>query len=116
VLSLSAAYEFVLRKREIVGGALFEEKKAHLVSEPLEVAVRYEHFDDDGMAEASETWSVEDRYGGGMRYSFYSNPNTGVVAYTGFEYRHTDYRVHMLMPEELADGRDELFARVGITF
>lgn len=116
VLSLTAAYEFVMREREVIGGALFAERKAHVVAEPLEVALRYEHFDDDGMADASETWSVEDRYSAGARYAFYQDPDSGLAAYAATEFRHTDYRLHPSQASTRADSNNEVFARLGVTF
>jgi hypothetical protein len=116
VFSLSAAYELIIREREVIGGALFAERKAHVVSEPLEFAVRYEHFDDDDMASDSQTWSVEDRYSAGARYAFYNSVETGLTTYVGFEYRHTDYRVHSSQIENIEDDNDELIVRLGVTF
>jgi hypothetical protein len=108
VLSVTVAYEFVMREREVIGGALFAERKAHRVSEPLEVALRYEHFDDGGLAEASGAWTVEERYGGGARYAFYNDPEKGLAAYVAFEYRRSEFRN--------APGNDEVFTRLGFTF
>jgi hypothetical protein len=67
VLSLGLAYELVVREREVLGGALFAKRKAHIVTEPLEIGVRYEYFDDDGLADAFGTWSVEQRVSAGGR-------------------------------------------------
>jgi hypothetical protein len=106
VLSLTAAYEFVFREREVIGGAIFAERKAHIVSEPLELAVRYEHFDDDGMADELGIWSAEDRYSAGGRYAFYHDAL--LTAFAAVEYRHTDYR--------MAEANNELMTRLGITF
>jgi predicted porin len=116
VLSLGVAYEFEMRKREVIGGALFAERKAHLVTEPLEIAARYEHFDDDDMVSVSQTWSVEDRYSVGVRYAFYNNPESGLTAYIGTEYRHTGYRLHASQRATREDDNDELFIRVGVSF
>jgi len=116
VLSLSVAYEFVMREREVKGGALFAERKAHLVAEPLEIAVRYEHFDDDGLAEISQTWSAENRYSAGARYAFYQDAQSGLTAYAAAEYRHTDYRVHPDLVATRADANDEFFMRLGVAF
>jgi len=116
VLSMTVAYEFVLREREVIGGSLFAAKKAHIVAEPLEIAVRYEHFDDDGMADASQTSSVKDRYGAGTRYSFFQDPASGLAVYLGGEYRHTSFRVHPSQAASRADSNEEFFARLGLTF
>jgi len=116
VVSMTVAYEFVLRKREVIGGSLFAARKAHIVAEPLEIAARYEHFDDDGMADASQTFSVKDRYGAGARYSFFQNPASGLAVYLGGEYRHTSFRVHPSQAASRADSNEEFFARLGLTF
>lgn len=116
VLSLSAAYEFVLREREMIGGALFAERKAHTVSEPLEVAVRYEVFDDDDMAQVALSQSVESRASAGGRYSFYSDEESGLAAYVGLEYLHTEYDLHPSLEATNADSNDEVIVRLGVTF
>lgn len=114
VLSASLAYDFVLRKREVIGGALFRERKAYIVSEPVSIAIRYERFYDDGLAEEVEVWSVEDRMSAGGRYTFYEN---GVIsAYVAGEYRMTDYRVNEALRSEVEDENDELLLRLGLVF
>lgn len=115
VLSVGAAYEFVLREREVIGGALFAERKAHIVAEPLEVAVRYELFDDDGLAEAAQGWSVENRMSAGARYAFYSDPESGLAAFVGAEYRYTDYAVEPALPNR-AEEQNEVLVRLGLSF
>jgi hypothetical protein len=114
VFSLTAAYEFVFMEREVIGGAIFAERKAHLVSEPLELAVRYEHFDDDGIADDLGIWSVKDRYSAGGRYTFYEN--IGLTAYLAVQYRRTKYRLHPDLAGTTADDSNEYFARLGVTF
>ncbi len=115
VLSVGAAYEFVLRERKVIGGALFAERKAHIVAEPLEVAVRYERFDDDGLAEAAQGWSVENRISAGARYAFYSDPESGLAAFVGAEYRYTDYDVDPALPNR-AGEQNEVLVRLGLSF
>ncbi|NOY39965.1 MAG: LbtU family siderophore porin [Nitrospirae bacterium] len=114
VLSLSAAYEFVLRKREVIGGGLFEERRAHIISEPLEVSLRYEYFDDDGFADSLNAWSVKDRYSAGARYSFYNDEASGLNAFLSVEYRHTGLRVDS--PADMEEANDEIYARMGVNF
>lgn len=112
VLSVTAAYEFVLRKREIIGGALFAERKAHIVSEPLEIAVRYEHFDDDGMSDEPGIWTVDNRYSAGARYAFYYDEESELTAYIAAEYRLTKYR----KSTDSIDKNNEFSARLGLSF
>ena len=112
VFSATLAYEFVVRERERIGGGLFAERKAHLISEPLELAIRYEHFDDDGMSDDLGIWSVKDRYSSGARYSFYNDEETGFNAFVAGEYRHTELRVHT----DMKDSNDEVYLRLGVDF
>ncbi len=112
VLSLTAAYEFVLRKREIIGGALFAERKAHIVSEPLEISVRYEHFDDDGMTDELGMWTVYNRCSAGARYAFYNDKESELTVYAAAEYSLTKYRES---PDSI-DKNSEFSARFGISF
>jgi hypothetical protein len=116
VVSVSAAYELVVREREVIGGALFAERKAHIVSEPFEIAVRYDYFDDDGLADAFQTWAVQYKYSAGARYAFYHDEESGLAAFIATEYRHTGYRVHQSQQDAVADDNDELFVRLGVTF
>jgi hypothetical protein len=114
VLSLGASYVFVLREREVIGGALFAERKAHTVAEPVELAIRYERFEDDGLADDLGAWSVEHRYGIGGRYTFYQNEV--LSAYVGAEYRMTEYRVDSSIKDTMDDENNEVFVRLGLTF
>jgi hypothetical protein len=107
-LSLSLAYEFVLRERTQVGGGLFAARRAHLVAEPLEVALRWEHFWDDGLAEATGGWSVRDRFSLGGRYAFYYHRESGLMSYVAAEYRVSTYRG--------APEAQELYLALGASF
>ncbi len=112
VFSATLAYEFVVRNRKTIGGGLFAARRAHLVSEPLELALRYEHFDDDGMSDDLGIWTVKDRYSAGARYSFYTDEETGFNAFVAGEYRHTELRVHT----DMKDSNDEVYLRLGVDF
>ncbi len=112
VFSATIAYEFVLRQRNVIGGGLFSERRAHLINEPLEVALRYEHFDDDGMSEELGVWTVRDRYSAGARYSFYNDEERGFNAFVAGEYRRTEYRTQA----DMKDGNDEVYLRIGVDF
>ena len=103
-----------MRKREVIGGGLFEERRAHIISEPLEVSLRYEYFDDDGFADSLNAWSVKDRYSAGARYSFYNDEASGLNAFLSVEYRHTGLRVDS--PEDMEEANDEIYARMGVNF
>ena len=112
VFSATIAYEFVLRQRNVIGGGLFSERRAHLINEPLEVALRYEHFDDDGMSEELGVWTVRDRYSAGARYSFYNDEERGFNAFVAGEYRRTEYRTQA----DMKDSNDEVYLRIGVDF
>jgi len=114
VLSIAAAYEFILRQREVIGGGLFAERRAHVVSEPLEVSLRYEYFDDDGLAEELDSWSVRNRCSVGARYSFYNDEASGLNAFLSVEYRRTGLRISG--PADMKKDNDEVYARMGVNF
>ncbi len=112
VFSATLAYEFVVRERKSIGGGLFAARKAHLISEPLELALRYEYFDDDGMSNDLGIWTVKNRYSAGVRYSFFNDTETGFNAFIAGEYRHTELRIH----EDMKDSNDEVYLRLGVDF
>jgi len=116
VVSLTAAYEVVLKEREVVGGSIFTGNRAHTVVSPLTVAARYEYFDDDGMASASQSYSVKERWSLGARYSFYRDPETGLDVYLASEFRHTGYRVYPSPGDDWDDANEEFFTRLGLAF
>ncbi|MEC4675470.1 MAG: LbtU family siderophore porin [Nitrospirota bacterium] len=112
MFSIAVAYEVVLRKKQITGDVLLAESRGREMSGPLEFAVRYEHFDDDGMAEGAGTWTVDNRYSAGTGYSFYYDEESGLTAYIAAEFRLTKYR-------EITDSIDknnEFLARLGLSF
>ncbi len=86
---------------------------AYQLIDPLvEIAVRYEHFDDDGMAEGAGIWAVDNRYSAGAGYSFYYDEESGLAAYIAAEYRLTNYRE----TTDSIDKNNEFFARLGLSF
>ena len=115
VFSISASYALLLSEREQAGGALFAHRKSHVVSEPLEFAVRYESFDDDDFADKESAWSVDNRYSVGVRYSFYADEDSDLAAFVAGEYRYTDYKVHSGLTAR-ADSNSEFNAKMGVNF
>jgi len=89
---------------------------AYRVTEPVEVALRYEHFDDDGLAKETGTWSVEDRYSIGGTYTFYEKEDLCVSSYLALEYRKTDYRLSEAVKASMDDNNSELYMRLGMEF
>jgi hypothetical protein len=103
-------------KREEPGGATFAERLAHVLEEPLHFAVRYERFDDDGLAEKTASWSARNRYSVGARYPFFRDEEKGLAAYVAAEYRYTDYRLHESLKDVRADNNREVYVRLGAAF
>ncbi len=89
---------------------------AYRPSPPLEVALRYEHFDDDGLADATGTFSTEDRYSIGGTYTFYEDDASGVASRVSVEYRGTGYRLSAPLKGSMDDGNSELYLRLGVEF
>ena len=97
-------------------GAAYLVRRAHLFAEPLEIAFRYDSFDDDGLAEESQTWSVKDRYTAGIRYSFFEDEELGVAAFAALEYRKTNYEISEALEDTAADESEEFTAKLGLSF
>ncbi len=89
---------------------------AYRVAEPVEVALRYEHFDDDGLVKETGTWSVANRYSIGGTYTFYENEDLCVSSYLALEYRKTDYRLSETVKASMDDNNSELYMRLGMEF
>ena len=117
VFSVTASYDFNKRERhEEIGGAKFKDILAHILDEPLEFALRFERFDDDGLAEKTSSWSAKNRYSAGARYSFYNDEEKGVNAFVGTEYRYTTYRLHSSLTNTRADNNKEFLIKLGVAF
>jgi|GEM_PF-276273 len=116
VFSVTAAYTFNGDRHEDIGGAKLENVLAHILEEPIELALRYERFDDDGLAEKNSSWSAKNRYSGGIRYSFYKDEEKGLAAYLATEYRYTGYRLHSSLKDTRADNNKEFLVRLGVAF
>ncbi len=106
VYSVSVAYDFILRKKKIIGSDPFTERKAHLMAEPFKVALRYEYFDDDGMHKELGVWTLKERFSAGFRYTFYKADDFS--AYLAGEFRRTNYRAK--------EDDSEAFFRLGVSF
>jgi len=116
VFSVTAAYTFNGDRHEDIGGAKLENVLAHILEEPIELALRYERFDDDEIAEKTSSWSAKNRYSGGIRYSFYKDEEKGLAAYLATEYRYTGYRLHSSLKDTRADNNKEFLVRLGVAF
>jgi hypothetical protein len=89
---------------------------AYNITDPLKLGVRYEHFDDDGMANAAQSWSVDNRYSLGAVYTFYKDEEKGLSAFVGTEYRYTDYRLHSSQTAARAKNNQEMYLKLGVAF
>jgi hypothetical protein len=116
VLSATLSYTFNNGDDRDPGGATLEEERSHILEEPLEVALRYESYDDDGLAEKTSSWSAKSRYSLGARYPIFRDEENGLAAYVAAEYRHTDYRLHDTLKDVRADNNREIFVRLGAAF
>lgn len=83
-------------------------------TDSVSVAAKYEHFDDDDMADKSDTWSVKDRYAVAAFWTFYEKKNLN--AFTGVEWRHSEHEVDSAVSAIVADSNNELFVKLGIGF
>lgn len=116
VFSVTASYTFNNGDKEDIGGATFAERLAHILEEPIELALRYERFDDDELAEKTSSWSAKNRYSLGARYPFYRDEEKGLAAFVATEYRYTDYRLHSSLRDTRADNNKEILVKVGVAF
>jgi len=97
-------------------GVTYEERRAHLFAEPVEVAFRFEYFDDDGLEDKTQTWSVKNRYSAGARYSFYEDEELGVAAFAALEYSRTKYRISSALKGTAEDSSNEVMTKLGVSF
>jgi len=114
VLSVTASYVFVLRERTVKGSGTYRGRKSHRYAHPVEVALRYEHFDDDGMSALVDSWSTRSRVSLGGRYSFYEHDKT--AAYFEAELRRQNYRVSSLLQPAMGPGNTEFYLMLGVDF
>jgi hypothetical protein len=114
VLSLTASYVFILRERTVKGGGTYRGRKSHHFAHPVEVAARYEHFDDDGMSALFDSWSTRSRMSLGGRFTFYEQNKT--AAYVEAELRRQDYRIPSELQPAMAAANTEFYLMVGVDF
>jgi hypothetical protein len=81
---------------------------------PMQIGVRYEYLDDDGMEQALKAWSVKDKLSIGGEYSFYKINK--LIVYISAEMRHSRYRVHSSLYPFMHHKNIELYIKSGIDF
>ncbi|MBI5142226.1 MAG: hypothetical protein HZA20_08565 [Nitrospirae bacterium] len=105
-LSLSLAYVFRGTDEKREPGGTYWVRRAHLLAEPVEIALRYETFDDGGMSAKTGAASVESVGSVGARCNFHVDGDT--AAYMGVEYRAIRMR--------RAVDESAVLARLGVKF
>ena len=113
VISLSATYHFIVRKRKNIGSGSFRLRRSQIESHPLSFCIRVEHFDDDGLTERLPTWSVNNRMSLGGNWTFSQVGN--FIIYGGLEFRRSTYRVNPDF-QEMRSQNSELYLLLGITY
>jgi hypothetical protein len=89
-LSLTGSYIFAYNWHPLHHRRTFAGRRASIRSHPFVVSVRYDSFDDDGLAEAFAVWSKRDRASAGGRYTF---RQAGIASFYGMaELGSTRYR------------------------
>lgn len=112
--SITAAYQFTLRERKLRGSGNYLNRKSHIRSHPIEIAARYEIFDDDEMTRVLSIWSVKNKYSLGGRYTFYDDGK--IFAYFESEFRESSYRIPPAQGPMISDKNTELYIRLGVDF
>ncbi len=80
----------------------------------LELATRYGHLWDDGLADRAKSWSVRNRFSIGSGYTIYERGDIGVQILG--EYRFTDYRKGGSGREVVAPNENGLFTKLSISY
>jgi hypothetical protein len=112
--SMTVAYRFVLKARSHRGNANYRSRKSQIRSHPIEIAARYELFDDDSLSAEFRIWTARTRWSLGGRYTFYGKDN--ISLYAMGEYRRSGFRVPAASQEAGSKIQDELYLRLGVDF
>jgi hypothetical protein len=112
-LSLTAAYRFVIRKRKHKGST-YRARKSQIRAHPIEIAARYEFFDDDSLATDRQVWTTRSRWSVGGRYTLFESGST--FFYVMGEYRNSRFRVPSALRETRPESQDEIYLRLGVDF
>jgi hypothetical protein len=113
-LSTTVAYIVDAHGRHGRGSGSFRGRRSHIRAFPVEIAARYERFDDGGLTRQLGAWSVRDRVSLGLRQTL-SRVDAGVL-YALIEYRRSTWRVPGASAVSLEKRNDEVYARIGMGF
>lgn len=110
VVSASASYAFVIKERQVLGRRNYLGRRSSRSAHPVVASVRYESFDDDGLAAAAGSWSLKSRSSIGSRYAFRNDGR--VLAFV-----QTELRLSCLRGRGAAHDRNaEAYIRIGMDF
>jgi hypothetical protein len=114
-----ARERYVLERTGERFGESFKEKMllvgfAYKPTMALELAARYGHLWDDGLADQAKCWSVRNRLSVGAGYTLYERGDIGVQVLG--EYRFTDYRKGGSGREVVAPNANGLFTKLSVSY
>jgi hypothetical protein len=87
---------------------------AYRPTKALELAARYEHLWDGGLADRAKTWSVRNRFSAGAGYTIYERGEIAVQILG--EYRFTDYRRGGSASEFAAPNGNGMFTKLVVSY
>jgi hypothetical protein len=106
--STSERFREPFKEKMLVVGFAYRPIKA------LELATRYGHLWDDGLADRAKCWSVRNRLSVGAGYTVYERGDIGVQILG--EYRFTDYRKGGSGREVVAPNANGLFTKLSVSY
>jgi hypothetical protein len=112
--SATAGYATILSRPGIHRGGTFRGRRSRTHDYPFVLAVRYEHFDDDGFAVDRNTWSTRGRVSLGGIYTFARSSISSI--YGMFEVRRSTFRTPNAAATGFAPSNNEVLVRLGIVF
>jgi hypothetical protein len=112
--SASAGYATILSRPGVLRGRTFRGRRSRTHDYPFVVAVRYEHFDDDGLAADRSSWSSRDRVSFGGTYTFAHDSASSM--YGMVELRRSTFRIPGSPAAGFAPSNHEILCKLGIVF
>ncbi len=114
VLAATLSYSFTVKRSILHNRGLYRARRQYRRAHPIEAALRFERFGDDGLSGRFAAWSVRHRYLAGGRYTFYQSGD--VAVYLGLEYRRTEFRVPFGQANAVNPSNDEGYVAFGLDF